>query len=436
MTDEFGISALLEPMRINQRNISNRIVMGPMAAASPEKDGSPSAQTIAFFERRARGGVGMIIVGGTVSTKRAYEESPVASVLRMDIDETIPHFRKVTDAVHAHGVAIISQLTAGFGRMGKPLGNRQLISPSPINVTIPEDQFPKGFIVPGGRSTPMPREATIAEIKAIEEEVIEAAMRARDAGFDGVQVAAQMSYFSASFLSPHSNWRNDEYGGSAENRGRFHANIVRGIRERAGPNFIIGLLLPANDYLPDGQGPQGFAQVAQEIEKAGLDFVALSNGAYETMKMSAPETDGAMIDSGDAKVFKKALKVPVMIQGVHDPVFAERAIREGHGDFVMLARQMLADPDYAIKLRDGRAAEIVKCDRQNLCMRRMVFGMPVRCGVNPEMGRESRANGGGRPIGRLVQAPLESVVLSLTGSPTVMGLVGKLATHTQGKRAE
>lgn len=420
------LNALLDPMRINGKEIANRIVMGPMAATSPDKDGAPSEQTIAFFERRARGGVGMIIAGGTVSTTRAYEESPVASVLRMDIDDTIPQFRKVTDAVHAHGTVIISQLTPGFGRMGKPQGDRQLISPSPINVTIAEDQFPKGFIVPGGRTTPMPREATIEEIKAIENEVIDAAMRAHKAGFDGVQVAAQMSYFSASFLSPRSNWRTDEYGGSAENRGRFHANIVRGIREKAGPDFIIGLLLPANDYLPDGQGPEGFAEVATEIEKAGLDFVALSTGAYETMKKSAPETDGGMIDSGEAKIFKRVLSVPVMFQGVHDPLLAAKAIEGGHGDFAMFARQMLADPDYAIKVKAGRAADIVKCDRQNLCMRRMVFGMPVRCSVNPEMGRESRQSGASRPAGRLLKAPLESVILSLTGSPGVMGVLGKL----------
>lgn len=434
MTENEQTAPLFEPMRINKLEIANRIVMGPMAAAAPDRNGAPSAQTIAFFERRARGGVGMIIMGGSASTRRAYEESPIASVLRMDTDETIPGFRKVTEAVHAHGTTIIAQLMPGFGRMGKPKDGRELISASPINVRIPEDQFPRGFIVPGGRSTRMPREVTIDEIRAIEEEVIESAVRAWAAGFDGVQIAAQMSYLSASFLSPRTNWRKDQYGGTAENRGRFHANIARGIRKRTSPDFIIGLLIPANDYLPDGQGPEGFAEVAAEVEKAGLDFVALSTGAYETMKKSAPETDGGMIESGDAKVFRRVLSVPVMFQGVHDPVLAAKAIKDGHGDFTMLARQMLADPDYALKVKAGQVADIVMCDRQNLCMRRMVFGMPVRCSVNPEMGRESRQAGESRPVGRLLKAPLESAIISLTGSPAVMGVLGKLVPA--GKQAD
>ena len=420
-------AVLFEDISINKLRLANRLVMGPMAAAAPAASGAPSSQTIAFFEARARGGVGLIIMGGSIATQRGNDEAMLRPLLRLDTDDTLAGFRKLTDAVHAHGVPIIAQLTPGFGRMGVPGPGRPLISASPINVVIPQDEFPRGFHVPGGRATPVPQEATIAEIRQYETETIAAGVRAQRAGFDGVELAAHMSYFAASFLSPRTNWRTDEYGGSVENRARFLSNIVRGIREATGPDFVIGLLITANDYLPDGQGPRGFAAVAKEVEAAGLDFVALSAGAYETMSASAPTQDGALIDNGDARLFKETLSVPLMVQGLHDPRNAARAVAERHGDLVMLARPMLADPDYARKLREGRGDAIVTCDRDNYCMRRMVFGMPVRCSVNPAMGRESRAKGEARPLKRWLRGPLEAVVLALTGSSAVMGLVGKLA---------
>lgn len=411
---------------INKLPLANRLVMGPMAAAAPAESGAPSEQTIAFFEARARGGIGLIIMGGSIATPRGNDESMIQPVLRLDTDETIPGFRTLTEAVHAYGVPIIAQLTAGFGRMGVPGPGRPLISASPKNVVIPQDQFPRGFLVPGGRVTPMPQEATRDEIMQYETEMIEAGVRSHKAGFDGVELAAHMSYFAASFLSPRTNWRTDEYGGSAENRARFLSNIVRGIREATGPDFVIGLLITANDYMPDGQGPQGYVEVAKHVEAAGLDFVALSAGVYETMQASAPVRDGALIEGGEARLFKEALSIPLMIQGLHDPLNAARAVTEGHGDYVMLARPMLADPEYANKLREKRPDQIVVCDRNNYCMRRMVFGMPVRCSVNPNMGRESRQKGESRPLKRWFQAPIEQAVLKATGSSSLMGLVGML----------
>lgn len=425
MTVAPPMDELFKSAAINKLVLANRLVMGPMAAAAPAESGAPSAQTIAFFEARARGGVGLIIMGGSVATTRGNDEAMLHPVLRFDIDETIPEFRKLTDAVHAYGVPIIAQLTPGFGRMGIPGVNRPIISASPKNVVIPQEQFPRGFHVPGGRVTPMPDEATLDEIRQYEIETVAAAVRAWNAGFDGVELASHMSYFAASFLSVRTNWRTDEYGGSSENRARFLCNIVRGIRDATCPEFVIGLLITANDYMPDGQGAQGYVEVARHVEAAGLDFVALSAGVYETMGASAPVRDGGLIDGGEARLFKEALAIPVMIQGLHDPVNAARAITEGHGDFVMLARPMLADPEYANKLRAGRSGEIVVCDRNNYCMRRMVFGMPVRCSVNPRMGRESREKGESRPLKRWIQAPVEQAVLTLTGSAFLMSFVGK-----------
>lgn len=435
MTPPQIANVLGQPLQVGAATLRNRLVMGPMAANAPQQDGSPSEQTIAFFEARARGGVGMIIVGGLAATTRSYEEAPFRPLLRMDIDEHLPAFRRLADVVHAHGTPLIAEIMHGFGRMGVPGPGRPIIAASPKNVVIPRDRFPAGIVVPADRVTPVPDEATVAEIKAYEHELIEASDRASRAGWDGVEVAAHMSYFASSFLSPRTNWRTDEYGGSLENRARILVDAVRGIRQRVGANFIVGLRIIINDHMPDGQGVAEYAAIARLVEAEGLDYVALSTGCYETMNTSAPPVDGGMIDSGDADVFKQALSVPVLVQGLHDPANAAAAIAGGHGDAVMLARQLLADPDYAQKAVSGRSADIVRCDRQNHCMRRLVMNMPIRCSVNPQMGRESRAPGALPPLRRIVQAPIEQAVLGLTGSTVVMNAIGAVANRNRDKNS-
>lgn len=418
-------NVLATPFILGQLTLANRMVMGPMAANAPREDGAPSEQTMAFFEARARGGVGMIIVGGMIATTRGYAESPVKRVLRLDVDTFVPDFQKMCGAVHKHGVPIIAQIMPGFGVMGSPAPDRPNISASARRLTIPEKAFPRGFIVPGGRTTPVAEEATLDQIREYERDMVAAAERALKCGFDGVEVAAHMSYFASSFLSARTNQRTDEYGGSVENRARFLSNIVAGIRRLAPANFVVGLRITANDYMPDGQGAQGFADVARQVEAAGLDYVALSCGCYETMSASAPSTDGDLVDSGDAGIFKRTLSAPVLIQGIHDPARAAKAIAEGYGDLIMLARPMLADPDFARKVCEGRPEDIVRCVRDNYCMRRMVFNMPVRCEVNPAMGRESRGSGL-PPLERVLKGPIEKAVLTLTGSAGFMNLVGSV----------
>jgi 2,4-dienoyl-CoA reductase-like NADH-dependent reductase (Old Yellow Enzyme family) len=421
LTPQQIAQALSAPIRINKLALRNRLVMGPMSVNAPTEEGRPSEQTIAFFEARARGGVAMIIVGGLVATSRAWDESPFRPLLRSDVDAFIPDFRRVADAVHAHGTPIIAELMPGFGRMGRPGLDRPIISASPTNVVI---RGSPTMPVPGGAHvTPMPDEASIAEIEECEREVIAAAERIHRSGWDGVEIPAIMSYFATSFLSPRTNWRTDQYGGSVENRARLLVNIVTGIRQRLGPDFVVGLRVTANDYMPDGQGPTGFAAIAKRVEAAGLDYVALSPGCYEAMHRMQ-DVDGGLIDNGDARVFKETLSVPVLLQGLHDPARVAQAIAGGYGDMVMLARQMLADPEYARKACQGNIDDIVRCDRDNYCARRMMLGMPVRCSVNPRMGRESRRPGSLPPVKRLVQVPAEQALLGLTGSKWFMDLVG------------
>lgn len=420
---------LCQPLVINSLTIANRIVQGPMAVLATDPDGRPSQQTFAFLRERARGGVGLIILGGSAGCRRCFEESPFKGVIRLDDDGSLADLRRITDTVHAHDTPIFAELMPGFGPMGKPSPNWPLIAASPYNVVIRRDQFPQGILVPADRVTETPREATVDEIRQLQGELAATAARCRNAGFDGIEIAAHMSYFLGSFLSPRTNWRTDEYGGSVENRARILVDLMRHIRQEVGPSYPVGLRITVNEHVDGGQGPEGYAEIARCVEREGLDYVALSDGKYESMHRGAPAADGGLIEHGEAQAFRKALSCALLLGSIHDPHRAAAAVADGQADAVMFARQLLADPGYANKVRDGRLDEIVRCDRDNHCMRRMIMGMPIRCTVNPRMGRESRRPGERPPIDRVVRAPIERVVLSATGSPRIMNLAAKAVSR-------
>jgi len=428
--------ALFRPLRLNGVEIKNRIVLGPMAVLQPRQDGRPSEQTIAFLAERARGGAGLVIVGGGAGTRRMYEEGPYHPLLRLDLDEYVPDLKRLTDAIHAHDTPIFSEVMGGFGGMGRPGPGRPPIAASPIGVTMRADRFLTGVRIPGDRVLPTPQEATIEEVRASERGTIAAALRMRRAGFDGVEIGAHMSYFHASFLSPRTNWRADEYGGSAENRARVLVNIVRGIRAEAGPDYPVGLRLSVNDHVEDGQGPEGFAEIAAIVAREGLAYVALTDGNYEAMHVNAPAVDGAMLEHGEPQVFRKAVgDLPLFLGNINSPVAAAAAIEAGHGDAIMLARQLLADPKYPNKVRDGRLEDITWCLRDNACMRRLLLNMPVRCHENPRMGRESRAAGSLPPAGRILRRLAEEVVLKVSSSDRLMDLAARRAARKAARQA-
>jgi 2,4-dienoyl-CoA reductase (NADPH2) len=381
---------LASPFTINKMLIKNRVILGPMAVLRPTEDGRPSEQTIAVLSRRARGGVGLVIVGGSVASERAWNESPFFPNLRFDKDEFIPGLARLVGAVHEAGSPVFAQLFPSFGRMGVPRNGAQISAASPKSVDLGSGGLPDHFYVPGGRVTPLPQEATVQEIKDLEGTVVASARRAKAAGFDGVEVAAHMCYFYSSFLSPLANKRTDEYGGSAENRARVLRDAVAAVRAEVGPDFPVGIRMSVNDHMPGGQESDGFAEVARHIAAAGLDFISLSEGNYESMGENAPSESGKMLAHGEPQAFRAAVGsgVRLFLSSTPDPRQAAEAITAGHADATMLARQLLVDPDYAVKVIEGRTSEIVWCDHANSCLRRLVLNIPVACHKNPEMGRE------------------------------------------------
>lgn len=377
------------PLAINKLIIKNRIILGPMAVLRPTEDGRPSEQSIVFLRRRAKGGVGLVFVGGTVATDRAWNESPFFPNIRFDKDDFIPDLRRMVDGVHEDGAAIFAQLFPSFGRMGVPRNGAWPSAASPKPVVMGAAGFPDHVYVPGGRVTPTPHEATVAEIKELEADVVASARRSKAAGFDGIEIAAHMCYFYSSFLSPLANQRSDEYGGSAENRARALRDVVAAVRTEVGPDYPVGIRMSVNDHMPGGQGPDGFAEVAAHIMAAGVDFISLSEANYESMAENVPSQSGNMLAHGEPQAFRAAVgDVPLFLSSTPDPQQAADAITAGHADATMLARQLLADADYASKVLAGREADVVWCDQANSCLRRLMTNVPVTCHKNPEMGRE------------------------------------------------
>ncbi len=423
MTMKTNTAAVLgSTLKLNKLEIKNRIILGPMAVLRPTEDGRPSEQTIAFLTRRAEGGVGLIIVGGSGASERAWNESPFFPNLRFDKDEFVPDLKRLTDAVHEHDTPLFAQLFPSFGRMGVPRNGNWILSASPKSVDMGAGGLPDHLYIPGGRITPLPHEATVEEIKDIEASVVAAARRTKAAGFDGVEIGAHMCYFYSSFLSPLANQRTDEYGGSSENRARALRDVVAAVRNEVGPDFPVGIRMSVNDHMPGGQGPEGFAEVAGHIVKGGVDFISLSEGNYESMGENLSSKSGVMLAHGEPQIFRKIVgsEVKLFLSSTPDPQQAAEAIEAGHVDASMLARQMLADPDYAAKVISGREKEIVWCDRANSCVRRLILNIPVACHKNPQMGCEDsnakRSN------------VVQNILVAATGSRFLMGVADKIAS--------
>lgn len=427
MTTAIPSEVLGAPLVINGVTIKNRIILAPMAVLRPTADGRPSAQSIAFLQRRARGGVGLIIVGGSVASERGWNEAPFSPLIRFDKDEFVPEIARLVEAVHAEGTSIFAQIFPTFGRMGVPRGGIRPIAASPKPVVMGATGFPDHVYVPGGRTMPAPAEATVDDIAAVQADVVAAARRAKAAGFDGLEIGAHMCYFYSSFLSPLANSRTDAYGGSAENRARALKDAVAAVREEVGARYPIGIRMSVNDHMPGGQGPAGFAEVAGHIVGAGVDYIALSEANYESMGVNVPSESGTMLDHGEPQAFRAVVGgIPLFLSSTPDAQQAADAISAGLVDATMLARQFLADPDYAAKVLEERDDEVTWCDHANSCMRRLMTNVPVSCHQNPEMGRE-------HPDAER-SSTMQNVFIWAAGNPLLMSIADTAARVAQRSR--
>lgn len=390
---------LFEPIRIGKVELKNRIAMAPMNVLfSMNNLGYVNEQIMAYYAARAKGGVGLIISECVLGTRLA-SRFPYTSNLHLFNGTHVPGLEELVETIHAFGAKTFIQLSIGFGRQGHSHHHEAPPAPSAIPYETHPDMLPAKMRktieknphfmnpkVPTMVIAHMPREMTREEIKSEIEEFGHSCVLAVMAGFDGIELHAPHGYLEHQFLSPRTNRRTDEYGGSLENRMRFVIEIYDKVREMIGHAVPVGIRLSGDEHMPDGIHHDELKVVVQTLGERGIDYVHLSSGSYEATKYFFPETDGTMLD--EAAGFKSVLPdgVPVMTPSIHDPAMAARAIREGRTDMISLGRQLLIDPEWPAKVREG--TKFRKCTRCCECLLRTVAGMPVRCLHNRDLGRE------------------------------------------------
>jgi len=366
--DETGYGALLSPISAGSRTLRNRVIMGSMhTRLETEPDGI--ARQIAFYAERARGEAAILVTGGF---------SPNADGIfdpdgpRIDDRDEALKLRPICEAVQAESSLICAQLLHA-GRYAKI---EDCVAPSPIRAPI-------------NRYTP--REMSDADIRRTILDFAKAAANAQAAGFDGVEIMGSEGYLINEFTVTHTNKREDDWGGSVENRHRFPVEIVRAVRAACGPDFLIIYRISAADLVEEGAPTEEIAALAQKIEKAGADILNTGIGWHEARvpTIAYPVPRGAWRKA--AANVKAAVSIPVVASNrINTPDIAEDIIVSGEADLVSMARPFLADPHFMKKVREGRAEEINTCIACNQACLDFIFSdRPVGCLVNPRAGRET-----------------------------------------------
>ncbi|MBU4317197.1 MAG: FAD-dependent oxidoreductase [Proteobacteria bacterium] len=366
---------LFTPGKIGTMALKNRIVLPPMGTGFHDNGGYVSQRFIDYLEARAKGGVGLIIIEVTAPSVQCNVSN---HQLTLGNDSYIPGFKKLAEVVHAYGTKIAIQLQHSSWELkdGKPVQ----VGPSPL-------------VVPArvmGVMAGAPHELTLDEIHERIQWFVSAAVRAKEAGLDGVEMHAAHQYLLASFLSPATNQRTDEYGGSVENRARILVEILKETRKLVGKDFPVWPRLNGQEFGFDGGLTlEETLEMVPMLEEAGSDALHISAyGAY-SMAIRAPICDipGFLIPL--AEEVKKISKVPVIAVGRLDAELGEEILEQGKADFISIGRRLIADPDLPNKVVAGRWNEIIPCINCMECIERPVTeGRGMACAVNAATGRE------------------------------------------------
>jgi 2,4-dienoyl-CoA reductase (NADPH2) len=359
---------LLEPITFSGLHLKNRIVMPPMGMGYANEDGTVSDRVIHYYLRRAQRGVGMIVIENCIVDPEVVGVGPE---LRIHDDRYIAGLSQLVRALKPYGPVVGLQLN----HMGRQTTLGTPIAPSPIPIS------PKG---------PVPRVLTPDDIRFVVREFVEGARRAREAGFDFVEIHGAHGYLVCEFMSPASNLRDDDYGGSLEGRLRFPLEIVFGIKERVGQDFPIQFRLSGCEYVPDGLTLEQTKEIARRLEQAGVSSISVSAGNWQTLHyIMAPMFMPKGYLAEDAAAIKSAVNVPVITVGrLHDVELAESVLQQGKADLVAVGRGLIADPEWAEKVMQNRIEDIRPCISCNYCVDFVSRALEARCTVNAELGEE------------------------------------------------
>ena len=384
---------LFQPIRIGPVEIKNRISMAPCNVHFSDGRGFMTDQDMAYYAARAKGGLGLTIVGAVMANR---EDAEAASLVipRLDDVSHVGPLQEIVEVVHEFGSKVFIQLVPGLGRQSR-LPRGPVLVPS----LVPMEKYPELQINQlrkvSDRFLPLMRgagygnqkEMTIADIERVVENFGKSVLLALYAGFDGIEIHAPHGYLTHQFLSPRTNKRTDRYGGSLENRMRFLMELINITKDTIEDRCAMGVRISANEHMPGGFAVDDVKVITRECEQAGVDYIHLSDGCMEAQKYFFPEEESDhLLD--EARQINKGLKVPLITPSVHDPAHGDAAIGEGKTDMISLGRQLMADPDWANKVKEGRVDEINRCRRDATCLMWLFTEGRVRCAYNPNLGRE------------------------------------------------
>lgn len=421
---------LLKPLDVGHLTLRNRIVM-PAMHLNYSPFGRVTDQLLAFYKARAEGGVGMIVVGGCIINAEAG--GPMFLSLKADTD--VEPMSRLASVIREQGAAACTQLYHG-GRYvhSMVLNGKPALAPSALR---------------SGLTKEVPREMSLDDIERTIGDFAAAAARAKSAGFDAVEIIASAGYLICQFLSPMSNERTDRYGGTLENRMRFGLEVLAAVREATGPDFVVGLRLAGNEFVPGGGGLDLSKAFATALDRGGADYLSVTGGWHETR---VPQILGEVPSGAFAylsREIKSVVSVPVFLANrLGDPVVAEDVLRAGLADAICLGRPLIADPQLPRKVAENNTRSIVRCAACNQGCFDSVFRLrPVCCMVNARAGHEATDEAapstskkrviviGGGPAGltaALTAAQRGHRVLLYEASPVLGGQIN-LASRIPGK---
>jgi 2,4-dienoyl-CoA reductase-like NADH-dependent reductase (Old Yellow Enzyme family) len=359
---------LLRPVFIGKLHLKNRIIMAPVLSRTASKEGYVTDKMIECYALRARSGLGMMIIEAMIID--ASDGLAVRNLV-IDDDKFIARLRGLTEAIHRGGAKVAAQLLSPHQLRIPP--HNELVSPGPSTIHMPNSH--------GGLPVPL-REISVDKIKHIVSSWAAAAIRVKNAGFDGIEVHAAHGYLLPRFLSPALNKRVDRYGGRTKNRARFLSEVMQSIKEAVGQDFPVWCRINAVEpHIPGGVTIEEMQEVSRIVQDAGSDAIHVSAPfSWVTLR-------GGYV--GWAALIKDAVRVPVIAVGNLDLELGEQIVREGKADIIALAKPLLADGELVSKTLQDHEKDVVPCIRCMKCHIHPSGTAEVICSVNPTLYREA-----------------------------------------------
>lgn len=353
-------SKLFTVARIKKCLLKNRITMAPMFTGYGNADGTISPAVLEHYKEMGASGVGLVVVENMIVDG---QRSRFGRLMAIDSNETIPELSRLAGVIKEGGAAAFCQINHGgrFAMVPNP------IAPSPVPAF-------------GG---PVPEEMNIEMIESVIQKYVDAAMRAKQAGFDGVEIHGATGYLPAQFLSPRTNMRNDQYGGSLENRMRFGLQLVHSVQQALGSDYPVGYRFMADEWLPDGLHLDEAKIYAIELDKLGVAYLSVTAGTYESMflpdKVTLSMQENYMADLAGS--IKEVVGTTIIAAGrIATPEAAEQILASNQADLVGLARVLFSDPFWPQKAAEGKSREINRCRTEcDTCIKLVMQQKPVIC---------------------------------------------------------